>query len=218
MGNENNGNKETFEEKQKKRAKRSHRDVNLYFEGYVKEEKVDPKTGKKKTEYRYAGDYYIFQVEKEKFQEFKVSSAVLTLAATILFIISCALGSEASITVYVGVPELISLIPLCYQIIGLIGLLKNGSPKMTIREYTFGLGHMENSLWAVLLLWAIAIIAHIIIMFIYQYFTLHEFACLALELAATALFYLQWKNQKDMLSKCIHKAKSKYKQEEHEED
>ncbi len=189
---------------------RSHRGIKLYFEGYEKQTVTDPDTGRQKTKYVYTGDYYCFQLEKGQFRRYKLESELLTLGGTAAFLTGGLLGSGGSTTVYSGVPAVVSVLPLLYLLMGLWGLVWDGSPKMTIREYVYGLGRMRNSLWAVLLLWAVTFLGHVVYIFLNWNFSALELGCAALELLAVVLLAAQQRVQAAILGACVHEAKSQY--------
>lgn len=185
--------------------KRSHRDVDLYFEGYAKEEKIDPATGRKRTDYVYHGDYYIFRLEAEEYRRFRLGSAARVIAAAALFAAAHILGPRGSILPYIGVPAVLSLIPLCFVLMGLVTLWGTKEPKMTIRQYSFGLGRMENSLWILWILWAVAAVGEPVYMLVRADFAAPEPASAGLQLAALALALWQQRSQARVLAACIHK-------------
>ena len=185
--------------------KRSHRDVDTYFAGYEKREITNPVTGRKKTEYIYRGDYYIFSTPEEEFRRFRVGSLFRVLAATALFAAAHALGPRGTVTLYIGIPALLSIIPLVYLWMGLVVLLRTPTPKMTIRQYCFGLERMENVLWMLLILWAVAGGGELVFLLIKRLFTAGELLAAGMELAALGLMIRQQLRQTAILSACIHK-------------
>lgn len=191
--------------------KRSHRDVDLYFEGYAKEETVDPTTGRKRTQYVYHGDYYIFRRAAEEYRRFRLGSAARVIGAAALFLASHALGPRGSVLPYIGIPALLSLIPLCYTLMGLAALLGTREPKMTIRQYSFGLGRMENALWIALLLWGVAAAGEVVYLLVRGVFTAPELAAAGMQLAALALGIWQQRVQSRLLSDCLHKPEASEK-------
>ena len=189
--------------------KRSHRDVNLYFEGYVKENYTDPATGRKKTRYVYHGDYYIFQLETEAWRRFRFGSAFRVLLSAALFILTHILGPLGSVLPWIGIPALISVIPLCLLVTGLFGLLGAKEPKLTIRQYSFGLGQMEDTLWVLLIAWAVSSLGEILYILIRHVFTAREICAAVMGLLAFMTAVWQQCVQSRILAACIHKPESR---------
>ena len=185
--------------------KRSHRDVDTYFAGYEKQETVDPVTGRKKTEYIYRGDYYIFSTAEKEFSRFRLGSLLRVLGATALFAAAHGLGPRGSVTTYIGIPALLSIIPLVYLWMGLVVLLRTPKPKMTMRQYCFGLERMENVLWILLVLWAVAGGGELVYLLVKRIFATEELLSAGMELAALGLMIWQQICQSAVLSSCIHK-------------
>lgn len=199
-----------MEAKEYKKGMFRHRDVNVYFEGYDKHVTKDPLTGKKKTEYRYTGDYYFFRLTDEEFKSVKRKSVIQIGLAVSIWVISQLLGAAGNKSLVSGIPALLSIIPLCYVMIGLIGFLRTKEPKMTIREFKFGLGHMLNTLWLAAVLWAVSAIGEIVIVISQRIFTTVEMVTLLLEIISLTVIASQWKLQRQVEAACIHKANSKY--------
>lgn len=192
-----------------KRLKRSHRDVNLYFEGYVRQESIDPLSGRKKTNWVYRGDYYIFSLEPDRFRRFRLGSALRVFAAVLLFAAAHILGPQGSILPWVGIPAVLSVIPLCFVCMGLCRLLTVRDVKMTIRQYSFGLGRMENALWGLWLLWGISLLGELVFILSHRAWATPESLSAVMMLAAELLAVLQQRSQSRLLSQCIHKPETK---------
>lgn len=186
--------------------KRSHRDVDLYFDGYEKTEQTDPRTGRRRTRYVYRGDYSVFAVSREAWRSYRFRSAALVTLATALFLAAHLLGPLGTVHLPIGLPALLSVIPLCYLWMGLVVLLAAKEPKLTLREYSFGPERMENVLWILLILWGLAAAGEIVFILIKKAYAPKELLAAALELGAFGLMLLQQRGQKEMLSHCIHKA------------
>ena len=188
--------------------KRSHRDVDTYFAGYEKKVTTDPGTGRKKKEYIYRGDYYIFSLAEEGFSRFRLGSLLRVLGSTALFAAAHALGPQGSVTTYIGIPALLSIIPLVYLLMGLVVLLRTPKPKMTIRQYCFGLERMENVLWILLVLWAVAGGGELVYLLVKRLFSAGELLAAGMELGALGLMIWQQVCQSAVLASCIHKPES----------
>ena len=186
--------------------KRSHRDVDLFFDGYEKERQVDPATGRKRTRYVYRGDYSIFSLTEEQWRLFRIRSALRAAGATAAFAVAHMLGPRGTVLPYIGLPALLSIIPLCYLWMGVVVLLGTGGPKLTVREYSFGLERMENVLWILLALWAVAAGGEVVYLLLRSVYTGAELAAAALELLALGLMVLQQRAQKQVLAACIRRA------------
>ena len=185
--------------------KRSHRDVDTYFAGYEKQEHVDPQTGRRKTEYVYHGDYYIFNLADEAWRSFRTGTILRVVFATALFAAAHILGPRGSVLPWIGIPAVLSIIPLCFLWMGLITMLGVKTPRMTIRQYCFGLERLENVLWILLVLWAVAAVGELIYLIAKAIFTGAELLAAGMELAAPGLMILQQKRQSDVLALCVHK-------------
>ena len=185
--------------------KRSHRDVNTYFAGYEKRETTDPVTGRRKTEYIYRGDYYIFDIDDETFRRFRWGSFLRVAAATGRFVAAHLLGPRGTVLPWLGIPALLSVIPLVYLWMGLAALLRTRSPRMTIREFAFGLERMENVLWILWILWAVAAGGEVVYLLIKKLFTAAELLAAGMEAAAFALALWQQVRQSKTLDACVHK-------------
>ncbi len=190
--------------------KRSHRDINLYFEGYQKQKSLDPVTGRSRTEYIYAGDYYIFRLEQREYNRFRAESAAAIIGALVLYVVANVLGPQGGATLYVGIPALCAIIPMLYMILGLSGLRSAKTPKMTIREYTFGLGRLKNTTWAVVGLWGLSLLGELVYIIIHRAFQAGELCSALLQAAGVALLVWQMVRQERVLSTCIHKANSRF--------
>lgn len=195
---------------EQKKLKWSHRDVDLYFEGYEKREQVDPVTGKRRTEYVYTGDHYLFRLEPAQFIRYRIASVALVLGGTAAFLAANLLGPRSGMQKYVGLPALFSLVPLCYLLMGLWELARHGKPRMTIREYVFGMGRMKNTLWGVLLLWGVSLAGQVAYIIVHRDFAPLELGCAGLSLLAVGLLAVEWRLQRRALEACIHEAESKY--------
>ena len=149
-------------------------------------------------------------MEPEQFRRFKLVSAMLTLGGAAAFVAAGLLGPQGAVKPYMGMPALLSLIPLVYLLLGLWGLIRRGSPKMTIREYAFGLGRMKNTLWGVMTLWGVALAGHGVYMAANRDFSPLELVCCGLEILSLLLLAAQWRAQENVMCTCIHRAESKY--------
>ena len=185
--------------------RRSHRDVDTYFEGYEKQERTDPRTGRKRTEYVYRGDHYLFALPAEEYAAFRRGSALRGFGAAALFLAAHALGPRGSVLPWIGVPALLGLIPLIYFLLGLLVLLGTREPRMTVRQYCFGLERMENSLWVLLALWAVAAGGEVVYLLVKGLFTGPELLSAALQAGALALLFRQQRRQTILLGKCVHR-------------
>lgn len=197
-------------ETKKRLFKRSHRDVNLYFEGYQKQTRLDPVTGQRKTEYVYTGDYYIFRLEQRAYDRFRALSSGTILGALALYVLANLLGPQGGATLYVGLPALCAIIPMVYMLLGLGGLWRAKQPKMTIREYTFGLGRLKNSVWAAAGLWGLSLAGELAYVFLHQAFQAAELCSALMQASGVLLLALQLSAQRRVLSACVHRANSEY--------
>lgn len=197
-------------ENKKHLFRRSHRDVNLYFEGYQRQTRLDPATGRNRTEYVYTGDYYLFGLEQRAYNRFRGLTSGAVLGALALYVLANLLGPQGSTTLYVGVPALCTIIPMIYMLLGLGGLWGAKTPKMTIREYTFGLGRLKNSVWAAALLWGISLVGELVYLVLHRAFQINELGSSLLQLAGISLLVLQMVQQQRVLASCVHKADSRY--------
>lgn len=194
----------------KKIFKRNHRDVNLYFEGYEKQKRLDPVTGQSKTEYVYTGDYYIFRLEQKAYNQFRAMSTALIAGALALYVAANLMGPQGSTTLYVGIPALCVIIPMIYLVLGVCRLWAAKTPKMTIREYTFGLGRLKNTTWAAAGLWGISLLGELVYIVLHRAFQAGELCSALLQAVGVALLIWQTVRQEQVLSTCIHKANSKF--------
>ena len=185
--------------------RRSHRDVDTYFAGYEREETEDPVSGRRKARYVYHGAYYIFGVPDPSYRRFRLWSAARMAGAVLAFVGAHLLGPRGTVLPYIGLPALFSIIPLVYVLLGAAGLMRAKTPRMTVREYAFGLGRMENALWVLLILWAVAAGGELVYLLIKRLFTAGELCAAGLELLAFALALIQQRRQTALLAACVQR-------------
>jgi hypothetical protein len=199
-----------MEENRAQKNKRRHRDVDRYFEGYEKRTRLDPATGRKKTEYVYTGEYFTYDLEEKHWQRFRLLSTVRIAASCALFVLANLMGPQGSATFYVGITALCAIIPLIYLLIGLAGLLGTRSSTMTLREHTYGLARVQHAAWGAAVLWGLSLVGELFYILRYQAFTSLELAATALQLMGLAGLIWQIRAIKQIESKCTNAPQSQY--------
>ncbi len=105
-----------------------------YFKGYVKEMVPTGKEGKYKATYVYHGNYYYWRASHERIKGLKGLFAALLLVDMAVFFAAVSAGGAAAKTGLLMIPALLSLIPLLYEIIGVVQFCRT---KDKVREFDF---------------------------------------------------------------------------------
>jgi hypothetical protein len=134
----------------------------------------------------------------------------MVLGAAALYVAGNLMGPQGGKALYVGLPALVAMIPMLYLLLGLFGMIGAKTPKMTIREYTFGLGRMKLSAWGAALLWGVSLVGEVGYLLINREFTPLELTATGLQLVGVLLLLGQIRRQERVLSTCVHAANSKY--------
>ncbi|MDE6998359.1 MAG: hypothetical protein K2P04_10870 [Oscillospiraceae bacterium] len=105
-----------------------------YFKGYVKEKRLMGETGKYQTSYVYHGDYYYWKAGPGAAAHYKKLFGALTAVNLAVMLAISLLNSQASRSAYVMAPVVLALIPLVYQVIGVVQFVRTGDK---VREFDF---------------------------------------------------------------------------------
>lgn len=105
-----------------------------YFKGYVKEKQLTGKRGKYKTSYVYHGNYYYWKAGPQVIAAHKKLFGVLLTVNILCMAMITLLNTGASRNVYVMAPVLMSVIPLIYEVIGVVQFCRTGDK---VREFDF---------------------------------------------------------------------------------
>lgn len=105
-----------------------------YFKGYVKEKRPVGKNGKLKTVYVYHGNYFYWQVSRKTIGQYKWLFGAFTVVGLALMLAISLLNSQASRNVVVMIPVLLALIPLVFQVIGVVQFIRT---KEKVPEFDF---------------------------------------------------------------------------------